>query len=574
MGWQRSFLNFIFITVLLSGIGVYISNIPEQQLEQGRWVTHTHEVLNQLITLSRELTEARAAHSDYIQTHTANDYDIYSRTTHNIQQTLDGIENLTRDSPNQQTRIPQLRQSITSQMNRVAQDMDASRIIPAASAPADPNKTETTAIGQRIDTMRQEEEQLLNERVERWHTAMLHTRLLILSGIGLLYALILFAYSVMRKEARIREQFLEIENQAVATQLRTAAQMAKVAEIQQDIIYQRLNLQNAMKIITTRTQDITHADGAVMEMLEGEDMAYRATSGAMEPLVGLRLKAQGSISGLCVASTTTLRCDDSETDERVDKAACRKVGLRSLIVTPLIHEGKAVGVLKVASSRTHAFTSEEVSTLQLMAGVASAILRDALASDALQDVHKSLTMSNQLLQTQKTQLESDKIELITRADTDGMTGLKNYHYFQERLAEEYYRTKRYKNPLSLIMIDIDHFKQFNDRLGHPTGDEILKQMGMLLKNSARPSDCVARYGGEEFAIILTQTSLEGAIKIAERIRETIRNASWPHGAITVSMGISGLENGADNAPALIEQADKALYQSKTQGRDRATPFAA
>jgi diguanylate cyclase (GGDEF)-like protein len=294
----------------------------------------------------------------------------------------------------------------------------------------------------------------------------------------------------------------------------------------------------------------------------------------MGPFVGLRLKAKGSISGLCVASTATLRCDDSETDDRVDKAACRKVGLRSLIVVPLIQKGETVGVLKVASARTHTFTSEDVGILQLMAGVLSATLRDALAADALHDTSESLNISNQLLKTQKTQLESDKIELKTRADTDGLTGLKNYRYFQECLTQEYYRAQRYKIPLSLIMIDVDHFKQFNDRFGHPAGDAVLKQIATLLKETARPSDCVARYGGEEFAIILAQTSLEGAFKTAERLRKIIGNASWPHDIITTSIGISGLENGADSAAALIEQADKALYQSKTAGRNRATFFAA
>jgi len=85
---------------------------------------------------------------------------------------------------------------------------------------------------------------------------------------------------------------------------------------------------------------------------------------------------------------------------------------------------------------------------------------------------------------------------------------------------------------------------------------------------------VARYGGEEFAIILTQTPLAGAIAVAERICKTIRHATWPHGSITVSMGVSGLENGTESISVLLEQADKALYQSKMQGRDRITAFAA
>ncbi|MES2983957.1 MAG: diguanylate cyclase [Pseudomonadota bacterium] len=554
-------------------MGVIANTIPQQQMKQGQWVTHTHEVLNQLVLLSGQLAEVSALRSDYLQIHAVEGHDVFKRHFHNIEQTLAVIENLTKDNPDQLARIASLRQSIDSQRNQFAQKKDDGDGAAALSS-LDQNKINAASIAESVETMRQAEERLLGERVAHWRATVLQTRLLILAGVGLLYFCILMAYAVMRKEARVREQLLALESEAAAVQRGMAARMEQVIEIQHDIISQRLNLQNAMNVITKRTQYITQADGAVIEMLEGDDMVYRAASGTMAPYVGFRLKAQGSMSGLCIASTTTLRCDDSETDDRVDKEACRKVGLRSMIVVPLMQRGETVGVLKVACARANVFTVEEVSTLQLMAGVLSATLRDAVAADALQDSHQSLSESNQLLIEQKTQLESDKTALIARADTDGMTGLKNHRFFQECITQEYSRAKRYQSALSLIMLDVDHFKQFNDTFGHPAGDEVLKQVGKLLKKVARPSDCVARYGGEEFAIILPQTSLEGAIKTAERVRDTIRQANWPHRAITVSIGISGLEKGAEDSAALIAQADKALYQSKTLGRDRAMPFAA
>jgi diguanylate cyclase (GGDEF)-like protein len=209
-----------------------------------------------------------------------------------------------------------------------------------------------------------------------------------------------------------------------------------------------------------------------------------------------------------------------------------------------------------------------------MAGVLSATLRDAMASQALRDSNSRLNLSNALLKVEKGQLESEKDTLQTLADTDGMTGLKNHRYFQQCLAQEYLRAKRYHNALSLIILDIDYFKQYNDEFGHPAGDEVIKQVAELLKTSARPSDCVARYGGEEFALILTETSQEGALKTAQRIRKSIVDSQWRQRPITVSIGISSLNEDTPDALSIIHQADKALYQSKANGRDMITSFAA
>jgi diguanylate cyclase (GGDEF)-like protein len=555
----KPLFNFALITLLLGATGVYINNVPEQQMEQGQSVAHTHDVLNQLTILSAQLEEARALRSEYIHMHAKNDYDHYKQTVSAIGHTISVIENLTSDNPHQQVRIPLLRQSIAEQIKHFTHDIEN----------PDHAQKQTTAdaITQLIENMRNEEELLLQKREEHWNAAMLQTRLLFLGGLGFLYLLILFSYIVMRKETQAREQLLEIERQAAVMQMGMATRMTRIAEIQRDIIYQRLDLTNAMNVITKHSQNVTRADGTVVEMLEGDETVYRAASGNMTTYIGLRIKTKGSMSGLCIESAKTLQCDDSETDDRVDKEACRKVGLRSMIVVPLMRGEQAVGVLKVASARTHAFTAEDFNTLQLLAGVLSATLRDAIDSDALTDFNKTLSRENELLQNQNTQLQTD-------ATTDGMTGLKNHRYFQGSLAQGFYRAKRYGNDLSLIILDVDNFKRFNDRFGHPGGDAVLKQLALLLTNYARPSDCVARYGGEEFAIILTQTKLEGALKTTERICETIRGAVWPYAPITVSLGVSALENNAANAAALIEQADKALYQSKMRGRDRVTSFAA
>ena len=170
---------------------------------------------------------------------------------------------------------------------------------------------------------------------------------------------------------------------------------------------------------------------------------------------------------------------------------------------------------------------------------------------------------------QKSELEKANAELASLATTDGLTGLKNHRAFQERLGEEVSRTTRYGTPLSLILLDVDQFKQYNDSYGHPAGDAVLMSVANTLQMGARDTDLVARYGGEEFVLILPQTDIEGASAFAERLRAAVERAPWPVRAVTASFGVATLRL-AENGSGLITRADEALYQSKAAGRNRVT----
>jgi diguanylate cyclase (GGDEF)-like protein len=130
---------------------------------------------------------------------------------------------------------------------------------------------------------------------------------------------------------------------------------------------------------------------------------------------------------------------------------------------------------------------------------------------------------------------------------------------------------RHQQPLSLIMLDIDHFKQFNDRFGHPAGDELLKQVAEVLRQSARAYDVVARYGGEEFAVLLPNTSLEQAVQVAERIRIQISQIQNLHAPVSASLGVAGYRIGTPPATLLYE-ADAALYRAKHNGRNQVCTY--
>lgn len=160
--------------------------------------------------------------------------------------------------------------------------------------------------------------------------------------------------------------------------------------------------------------------------------------------------------------------------------------------------------------------------------------------------------------------------------TDQLTGLSNRRMFNYLMEREINRSRRYGRPLSLVMIDIDHFKRINDSWGHPVGDIVLRELGALMRANFRRLDVPVRYGGEEFAVILPETSLEEAINFAERFRIKVENAVFLNGRdrilVTISLGVASVTNSPVaedlDADALLQMADRALYQAKQSGRNR------
>ena len=169
----------------------------------------------------------------------------------------------------------------------------------------------------------------------------------------------------------------------------------------------------------------------------------------------------------------------------------------------------------------------------------------------------------------------DKIQKMSQFD--GLTGLYNHRMFQERLQQEINRRDRTLKPLSLIMLDIDHFKQYNDNFGHQAGDTVLRELSSIMLSQSRSNsiDICCRYGGEEFAVIMPELELHYAVKVAERLRQAVQDRSFDiknskaDNKVTVSIGVAGIMGGEDVSPEeLVKKADDALYLSKRNGRNR------
>lgn len=173
---------------------------------------------------------------------------------------------------------------------------------------------------------------------------------------------------------------------------------------------------------------------------------------------------------------------------------------------------------------------------------------------ALDDINETLRAKNE--------------ELERLSTTDGLTGLANHRFLMQRLSDEGARSNRSGRPFAVLMADVDRFKEYNDAFGHPAGDDVLKRVAAIMRDCTRNIDCVGRYGGEEFMVILTDTSIIGALEAAERIRARVAATEFSGRRITLSIGAAEFPKHADVPSAIIAMADTALYEAKRRGRDR------
>jgi diguanylate cyclase (GGDEF)-like protein len=224
----------------------------------------------------------------------------------------------------------------------------------------------------------------------------------------------------------------------------------------------------------------------------------------------------------------------------------RMVQASSALVVPLFVSNRVMGTMQLFTSKSQAFSSVDAQLLWIL----------------------SLVAENQLTR------EYANEGLIRFAFTDFLTGLKTRGYFEQQLDAEIKRSERKKQKLALLMIDIDFFKQLNDQYGHHVGDQILRDVSSLLMKDMREVDTVARYGGEEFVIILPETSGEGAVFVAQRLRRAVEQAKFFAGSpesierLTISVGISVFGDDAELKRTLIENSDAALYAAKKSGRNK------
>ena len=316
--------------------------------------------------------------------------------------------------------------------------------------------------------------------------------------------------------------------------------LLKIIAIQSEVAQLGLDLGGVMSLAVRRTLELVDGEGAVIELAEGDDLVYRAASGAMAAQLGARVKRSKSLSGTCLSEGRSLICEDSETDPRVDLEACRRVGVRSMIVIPLIHAGETVGVLKAGSARPGAFNSRDAEMLELLSKVVGAAMYWA------------------------TRYGQD--DLFHRATHDHLTGLANRSLFMDRLRHAVMQTGRMAPAVAVLTVDMDGLKQINDEHGHAAGDAALVAFGEALCAGARGTDTVARLGGDEFAVILSPfPTADGLNQTVERYQSQLdRCLDFRGTALRLRGSIGGAVCPHDTPEVgrLIELADQRMYEAK------------
>jgi diguanylate cyclase (GGDEF)-like protein len=263
----------------------------------------------------------------------------------------------------------------------------------------------------------------------------------------------------------------------------------------------------------------------------------------------VRVKLGDSIAGAVLQSGTPLVVRDADTDSRIPHDRPGRYKTKSFISYPITLGLRKVGVINLTDRLDGIpYENDDLMMLEMMAP------HLALIIDRTEWAKKAETFQQMSL-------------------TDPLTGLPNRRYLKDRLFEEVERSKRYNTPLSFMIIDVDRFKSYNDIYGHTNADRVLVTTAQILRGSVRAIDMSARFAGDEFCIVLPETELGDAARIAERLRNSISETEYTTeqgdvmGQVTISTGISSFSDSRQSPLAIMETADRALYQAKTRGRN-------
>jgi diguanylate cyclase (GGDEF)-like protein len=323
------------------------------------------------------------------------------------------------------------------------------------------------------------------------------------------------------------------------------------------VIAQSLNSEKVYSEVLSKFSDIMKSECSSLMVLheESDELALEATVGApFNDSNKIRIKMGYGISGSVMASGLPMLVRNVDTDRRVRDQRHGHYKTKSFISYPITLGQKKLGVINLTDRAGGAsYESKDLSLMEIMAPQLALII--------------------------------DRTEWFKKAEqyqqmslTDALTGLPNRRYLEERLFEEVERSKRHGTPLCFMLIDVDHFKKYNDIYGHTNADLVLMKTAAILRRSVRAIDMPARYAGDEFCIILPETDVKAASFIAERLCREVRQTDYHSeigelmGRVTLSIGVSSFGIARQTPHTIIETADRALYKAKMLGRNRMAVF--
>jgi len=340
-----------------------------------------------------------------------------------------------------------------------------------------------------------------------------------------------------------RKEVLEMTDSQIEKKLKI---LSAVSELHQSL-GAHLELGEVGAILVDTLSNITNCEACAILLIEGDKISILAERGFISSFGSINLSTNMPAIRRIIETKKPIFSNDLEMDSAL--ASCIPTGCRakSLLCVPVLINNEVKGIIYLDSFEKNAFDEEDLNFVQL------------LAKETAIAIERSLLYE-----------EIKNLSII-----DALTNLFNRRKMEEDLRNELERSKRYTRPLSILMIDIDHFKNYNDYHGHQKGDEVLRKIASLLTTNLRAIDRVYRYGGEEFVVMLPEVDKEGALACAERLRRKGEQEpfegeeqSQPSGKITLSIGVASYPLDGESIEKLLEAADSALYRAKALGRNK------
>ncbi|MBU0830544.1 MAG: sensor domain-containing diguanylate cyclase [Gammaproteobacteria bacterium] len=314
--------------------------------------------------------------------------------------------------------------------------------------------------------------------------------------------------------------------------------------------------------LTRLAAKLTGAPVTFVSLVDADRDFYKSTFGMSEALNSAReLNGRTFCHHVLVSEDALILEDVAQLPVFRDVPAVASLGVRAYAGIPLKTEaGEMLGSFCAVDFQPKQWSKRDI---EILVELAHSAMREIRLRKAL---HEAEVLNQQLL-AQVKRVDELNQALSELATTDALTGLNNRRAFDHSLQLEMAVVERRNIPLSLLMLDVDHFKHINDQFGHDAGDKVLIAIAQMLNGCARVVDVVARVGGEEFAVILPNTDADGALEVAERMRTTVAQAKWLAHPATISIGVATLQI-KESASRLYSRADAALYDAKATGRNR------
>jgi diguanylate cyclase (GGDEF)-like protein len=557
---RRVMPAFVFALAVLLLVGGLSWRSIDSLLATNALVTHSYTVLERLQSLAGDLRDAEAGEHSFVISGRDEFRAAYQAAVSRLPRHLAELRHLLTDSPVQIRRVDELEASIgrlldfyrrVAEARRYSGAQAASRLVTGGEG-----EREMEAIRDVLVQAERDERTLLAERAARSQQSARETlRNLTVAGVAAVGLLVVAAFLVrrdMRERVRVAGELTEVNNRLAGILERAQErgdEIARLAELSQ--LLQTCQLpEEAYRVIERAAPALVGRSGALFLVNSSGMLENHASWGGeiarTEPMFG-------------PVDCWALRRNRVH-DAGLDRSAPRcghLLGLEDMHTTcvPLTAQGESLGVLVLIEPLVQAETAakdgnpeEQADRRRTVTATAEQIAL-ALANLRLRDTLKSQSIR------------------------DPLTGLFNRRFLEESLERECRRSIRANRPLSVMMLDIDHFKRFNDTFGHDAGDAVLREVGAVLRSFFRGEDVACRYGGEEFALVLADTSADGALARASQLREQVHQLSLSFrrqalGPVTISIGIATVPLHASTADTLLRVADRALYRAKHEGRDR------